>query len=128
MTTDQAANNPFVTIGKSDTKSREKASNANRRANALASQETTWPVNENGQPLAKLTMSAAELCPTGQYANVSIGPAQITIFVDPTKKDQWENDELENVAKALNELAAVIEQDVVAVQRALVMQNLQRHA
>jgi hypothetical protein len=128
--------NPFTnseqskTIGKSDSKSGAKAKSSSEGAiNQLKSVDSeSWPRGEDGKPMAKLTMTAAELIPTGQYANASIGPAQITVFVDLSKAgtDSYYSDAEKGVlAMALNELAEVVEADVVSVQRNLVLESMQ---
>ena len=132
MTEDKT--NPFIakSIGKSDKQSKQKASSAMAQAEkARASADSeSWPVGVDGQPMMKITMTAAELIPTGQYANVSVGPAQITAFVDQNRviKDgdaYFSDDQRTTMAKALNELAEIVEGDVVAVQRNLVMEAMQ---
>lgn len=118
------------TIGKSDSKSGAKAKSSSEGAiNQLKSVDSeSWPRGEDGKPMAKLTMTAAELIPTGQYANCSIGPVQITAFVDASKASEgsyYSDAEKETLSKALNELAEVVESDVVAVQRNLVLESMQ---
>jgi hypothetical protein len=124
------------TIGKPDQQSRAKAkSSADRGNQQLESVDSeAWPRGVNGQPMMKILMTASELIPTGQYANVSVGPAQITAFVDPDrvlKSDDGETlpyfteEQRATMAQALNELAEIVEADVVAVQRNLVLENLQ---
>jgi len=84
--------------------------------------------------MVKILMTASELIPTGQYANVSVGPAQITAFVDQDRVTLDEHgkeipyfteEQRGTLAKALNELAEIVEADVVAVQRNLVLESLQ---
>jgi hypothetical protein len=82
------------------------------------------PVNSNGEPLVKIQVAAAELVPTGQYSNVSIGPVQITMWIDPDEKE-LDSKRLANIAQQVNQAAFVIEKDVVAVQRNLVLQSMQ---
>lgn len=119
------------TIGKGDEKSRAKAQAAHQRA--VEQRQTvdaeSWPRGVNGQPMLKITMTAAELIPTGQYANVSVGPAQITAFIDQDRQvagqSYFSAEQRAVMAQALNELAEIVEGDVVAVQRNLVMQSMQ---
>jgi vacuolar-type H+-ATPase subunit H len=124
------------TLGQQDQRSRSKAEQATERTNQQI--ETTdseaWPRGVNGAPMVKILMTASELIPTGQYANVSVGPAQITAFVDPDRVTVDEDgreiayfseEQRGTLAKALNELAEIVESDVVAVQRNLVLESLQ---
>jgi hypothetical protein len=124
------------TIGQSDTKSRAKAEQAHERQEISVDVTSMdgWPRNNQGHPLARITMQASELLPTGQYANVAVGPAQITIFIDPESDVEYDEegkphlltDETKQVlAVGLNELAQIVESDVIAVQRNLVLESLQ---
>jgi hypothetical protein len=40
-----------------------------------------WPVDEEGKPLALVTMGASEKIGLPQYSNVDIGPASVSRFV-----------------------------------------------
>lgn len=117
--------------GTPDTKSRAKAEAAHKRTETQVEHADSngWPVGSNGRPMARIMMTASELIPTGQYANVSVGPAQITLFVDLDRASNgggfFTESEKTMMAKALNELAEVVEGDVVAVQRAIVLNTLQ---
>lgn len=84
-----------------------------------------WPQSTDGRPLIKITMTASELIPTGQFANISIGPAQITAFIDPQDDTPFADVEKRNIANAVNILAEIVEQDVVAIQRNLVLESMQ---
>lgn len=46
-----------------------------------------WPRDVNGRPMIKLTCAAAELIPTVQYGNVTVGPVSATRFVNDTDDD-----------------------------------------
>lgn len=122
------------TIGAPDQQSRAKAEKAHERAKEQLTtvDSDSWPRGSDGKPMMKVLMTASELVPTGQYANVSIGPAQITAFVDAsrdleTEQQYFSDQERATIAQALNELAEIVEGDVVAVQRNLVMENLQEN-
>jgi hypothetical protein len=115
--------------GKADTQSRAKAENAAKHADAQQT-DTSWPLGANGRPMARIEFSASELIPTGQYANVSVGPARITAFVDLHRavddgEAYFSQPERDNLVKAVNELAEMVERDVVAVQRNLVLESIQ---
>jgi len=125
--------NPFITksLGRGDERSGAKARAAAERANEQTRMvdADSWPRGVSGQPMMKITMTASELIPTGQYANVSVGPAQITAFVDADRLLEGEayfsQQQRQVIAQALNELAEIVEGDVVAVQRNLVMESMQ---
>lgn len=126
--------NPFIakSIGEGDQKSRAKAQVAHdsaQKALALVEPEE-WPRGVSGNPMQKITMTASELLPTGQYANVSVGPAQITAFIDTDRvledgESYFTQEEKSIMGRALNELAEIVGGDVVAVQRNLVMESMQ---
>lgn len=117
--------------GTADTKSRAKAEAAADRATAQhPDTDQSWPRGIQGRPMAKIEFSASELIPTGQYANVAVGPARITAFVDLDRgvedgESYFSSQEQSNLVKATNELAEMVERDVVAVQRNLVLESIQ---
>ena len=109
------------TLGKGDKGTRPQAEAAKERNQQEAD---SWPTI-NGKPMVRIQMQASELIPTGQYANVSVGPAVVTAFIDPEEPGGLPGDWKENVAEAVNDLAELVERDVIAVQRALVLDSLQ---
>lgn len=127
--------NPFIakSIGKDEPKSRTKANTAMARTEdgqKMVDSEA-WPRGVQGTPMMKVVMTASELIPTGQYANISVGPCQITAFIDADRildpdESYFTGGQREVLARALNELADIVEADVVAVQRNLVMESMQQ--
>jgi hypothetical protein len=131
--------NPFLTktSGQGDKGSRQKAEKASERSNEEVKRamdqppaETSWPVGERGTPMMKAEMAASELIPTGQYANVTVGPCRIHFLIDPDRElrddeDYFSPQQKATIAKALNEAAELVEADVVAVQRNIVMESMQ---
>jgi len=111
------------TIGAGDAGSRAKADTSASRADT--SQVEGPPLTADGRPMVKIEMAAAELIPTGQFANVSVGPAKISWWIDPTDDYPISDEEKANVAKALNDIAEIVEVDVIAVQRNLVLESIQ---
>lgn len=131
---DDSKTNPFLskTAGSGDQQSGKKARMAAERANEQVAtvDSASWPRGINGQPMAKITMTASEIVPTGQYANVAVGPAQITAFIDLDRvldagEAYFSQGQRIAMAQALNELAEIVEGDVVAVQRNLVLESMQ---
>jgi hypothetical protein len=113
-------------VGTPEQKSRAKADASTKRAQATTVAEpASIPTAPDGYPLVKIAIAAAELIPTGQFANISVGPATIEWYVDPREEDPISSAELENAAKALNQLAELVEIDVIAVQRNLVLESMQ---
>lgn len=133
MAQEEDRTNPFTskTLGSQDQQSGKKARDAadRQRENVRMVDADSWPRGVTGLPMMKVTMTASELIPTGQYANVSVGPAQITAFVDPDRllngDAYFSAGQRAVLAQALNELAEIVEGDVVAVQRNLVMESMQ---
>ena len=122
--------NPFAAkkIGAAEPKSNAKAKAAKDRTEQHVEQHieaSEVPVNANGKPLIKISMVASELIPTGQFANISVGPAQITAYIDPENPEGFSESERENIANSLNQLAEIVEVDVIAVQRALILSSMQ---
>lgn len=126
--------NPFTTksAGTGDKGTRGKAEAASKKANEeIKEQEIPQAAQEGVEAgLIYAEMSAAELVPTGQYANVSIGPCRIHFMIDPNKEiplgeTYFSEAQRATIARALNEAAEIVESDVVAVQRNLVMESMQ---
>lgn len=112
------------TVGRSDKGSRDKAATA---ANITQAQQAEYapPLAPDGMPLVMIEMSASELVPTGQYANISIGPARARVWIDPRQEEPLSPETLSGIARAANQLAEAIEVDVIAVQRNLVLESMQ---
>lgn len=51
-----------------------------------------WPTDTEGKPMVMISMSAQELVPTGNYANVTIGPATVVKFVEDGAEDEIRED------------------------------------
>jgi len=140
--------NPFLTetLGSGDKGTRKKAEDASNRANeeikrgeakievinaGASVPASSWPTGSKGTPMMMAEMSASELIPTGQYANVSIGPCRVHFLLDPDRElrddeDYFSPQQKATIAKALNEAAEIVETDVIAVQRDLVLESMQQ--
>jgi hypothetical protein len=126
--------NPFTSrsTGAADQGSRAKAEAAHKQTDAQQKlvDADSWPRGVNGTPMIRAEMAASELIPTGQYANVSVGPARLTFFIDvdreiPDEQTFFSASQRATIAKALNEGAEIVEGDVIAVQRNIVMESMQ---
>lgn len=120
------------TAGTPEKQSRQKAEAAKDRSNEVnktgdPTEQTAVPLTADGRPMVRILATSAELIPTGQFANVSVGPAQIIAYIDPRNPKPFTDEELENIAKAVNVLSELVEVDVVGVQRTLVLENLQEN-
>lgn len=74
-----------------------------------------------GLPLIEITVSASEKVPTGDYANVDVGPVTMKKWI----RDPQDDDAL---VEQINDMCELIEVGVVAEQRELVLQSLQNAA
>lgn len=111
-----------------DTKARAKSEQAANRANS-ASENEAVPLGANGRPMARIDFSTSELIPTGNYANVTVGPIRMTAYVDLDREvdddGYFTRAEMDTLVRAANELAEMAMRDVIGVQRNLVLESLQ---
>jgi len=119
--------NPATTksSGAAVKKSRPQAETAAAVTNKNNSDPDGVPLTSAGKPMVKIMMTASELVPTGQFANIMVGPAQITMYVDPDDPNGISDAHKENLAASMNDLAEVVEADVVAAQRDIVLETMQ---
>lgn len=75
-----------------------------------------WPHDEDGNPMALITMQASELYGLPNYSNITIGPASITKFVKATDEDE---------VQGLKDIQAKVE-EVVATERGLAQKARER--
>lgn len=119
------------TAGTPEKQSRQKAEFSKDRSNEVNKTaepgEFGVPLTADGRPMVRILATAAELIPTGQFANVSVGPAQIVAYIDPRNPEPFTDKELENIAKAVNTLTELAGVDVIGVQRTLVLESLQEN-
>jgi hypothetical protein len=85
-----------------------------RRGKRQEPESINWPLDDKGEPMAQISFTASELIPTGDYANVVVGPVTVTKFVP----DQ-------DLGDKLNELAETVEADCIAEQRGIVLSSIQ---
>lgn len=71
----------------------------------------------NGKPLVKITCSAAELIPTVQYGNCSVGPIVVQRFVEDTGDDKNLKNEIRSTQSLCEEAVAEERQTVHALTR-----------
>lgn len=98
---------------------RSKATNATQRRGKRQAEATSnhWFVDADGNPMAQISVTASELIPTGQFANVVVGPVTVTKFVED-----------KNLSDQINDLAEMVEADCIAEQRVIVLASLQAEA
>lgn len=98
-------------------KSKEKSS----ATTAVVAAGPTFMDPDTGLPLIEISVCASELIPTGEYANVTVGPVRMTKYI----RDPQDDDTL---VEMINDMCELIEVGVVAEQRELVLQSLQSSA
>lgn len=94
---------------------------SNVSTTAVVAAGPTFMDPETGLPLIEISVCASELIPTGEYANVTVGPVRMTKFI----RDPLDDDVL---VEMINDMCELIEIGVVAEQRELVLQSLQSSA
>jgi hypothetical protein len=62
-----------------------------------------WP-HYDGVPMVKISCAASELIPTRQYANVTVGPVQVTAFATPDGQLLFDPDGLGRAIKRMQEV------------------------
>lgn len=87
------------------------------KARSAEATPTSWPVDANGEPMIQITVQASELIGLQNYSNITIGPANITLFVPKGQEYALEDDDAKALANAVNQLAEIVEVDVIANQR-----------
>lgn len=75
---------------------------------------SNWPVDENGVPLAQVSMGASEKIGLPNYSNIDVGPALVTRFV---------KDDTDSIKEGLRFCAQVCE-DIIAEERDAIMSAL----
>lgn len=76
-----------------------------------------WPRDENGKPMIKVSCGAAELIPTVQYGNVTVGPVIVTCFVPDRDDDADLLAQINRVQSVCERAVADERQTVAALMR-----------
>lgn len=95
----------------------KRGTSVERKGDRKRIDSVAWPVSEDGIPMVQISFTASELIPTGEYANVTIGPVTVTKFVSDGDDD--------HLAGELNHLAELVESDCIAEQREIVIESIQ---
>lgn len=96
-----------------------KSDRARRNTATVVDATGAVPIDsDTGLPLIQIQFSASELIPTGEYANVVVGPVTVVKWI----KDPQDDDEL---VEELNNLATLVEAGCISEQREIVLQSLQ---
>jgi hypothetical protein len=103
---------------------REAIKNSERAAEASEQELTQWPVDEHGDPMVRISMQAMELVGLKEFSNITVGPARAETFVSRNTKNPFSEAQLKNIASAMNQLAELVEVDVVAEQREVALNTI----
>lgn len=68
------------------------------------------PLGVNGKPLIRISVSAAELIPTRQYANIVVGPITVVRYVDSATGTTDEEDSF--ISQQIHKTQRLVEQAV----------------
>lgn len=71
--------------------------------------------------MVQITFQASELIGLKDYSNITVGPANITTFVPKGQPYAFTDDEAKAVTKAVNQVAQILEEDVIAEQRGIAL-------
>lgn len=85
---------------------------------SLKGDDFDWPRDELGWPMVKITAAAAELVPTVQYGNVTVGPVTVTGFERLLRDDKGVFDE-DDLVKKINRFQAVCERAVAEERKSI---------
>lgn len=83
-----------------------------------------WPRGENGKAMLKVTAAAAELIPTVQFGNVTVGPCSVTRFVE----DLGEEEMLKQISKVQTVCELAVAEERLSVQALMRAHIAQRPA
>ncbi len=111
------------------------SSRAEQRAGTEAAEESEraegasgrreWPVDQHGDSMVEISFQAHELIGLKDYSNIIVGPARITTLVSRNEPNPFSERQLANIAKGLNDIAEVVEVDVIAEQRGIALGTLE---
>lgn len=73
------------------------------------------PVDETGRPMIQISCAATELVPTRQYANVTVGPIVVKVWI-PINFNGFNDEEVSSIKRATKEVQEICE-DAVADER-----------
>jgi hypothetical protein len=83
-----------------------------------------WPLDAQGDPMAEIAFQAHELIGLENFSNITVGPAIIRTLVSINKPNPFSQVQLKNIASAINQIAQIVEEDIVAEQRVIALNTL----
>jgi hypothetical protein len=69
------------------------------------------PLDPNGRPFIRISSAAAELIPTVQYGNVTVGPAAVVVWV-PFGFKGFNDEEKDSIKIAIRETQSLCEEAI----------------
>lgn len=103
---------------------REGEKNAKRSLDQQTQAAGPIPFDEQGDPMVEISFNATELIGLPNYSNIVVGPATIRTLVSRNVRNPFSDVHLVNIASALNQLAQMVEENVVAEQREIALNTL----
>lgn len=70
--------------------------------NRSVSPNFNWPIDEDGKPMALVTMQLSELIGLPNYSNITVGPGSVTKFVSEDRIAQGLEEAAESVEEILS--------------------------
>lgn len=81
-----------------------------------------WPRDENGEPMLQIYVQARDHVGLENFSNVTVGPSGATAFIRKGQDTVFaDDDERHAFVNCLNELSALVEVDVIANQRDIML-------
>ena len=100
---------------------REGQNNAERALEQQVVHAGALPLDEQGDPMVEVSFNATELIGLKDYSNIVVGPATVRTLVSRNTRNPFSEQQLKNIASALNQIAQAVEEDVVAEQREIAL-------
>lgn len=111
-----------MTAGEKKKAEQDAAADGNATAQTL--EASNWPLDAQGDPLVEVAFQAHELIGLPEFSNVTVGPATVRTLVSMNKPNPFTEQQLRNIASAVNQIAEVVEVDIVAHQRGIALATL----
>lgn len=85
---------------------------------------SSWPLDADGDPMVEIAFQAHELIGLKEFSNITVGPAVVRCLVSVNRPNPFTDTQKRNLVNALNEVAELVEADVIARQRAIALNTI----
>lgn len=86
--------------------------------------QSAWPRDDNGEPMIQVYVQAREHIGLPDYSNITVGPSGITMFVAKGQSEILNEQEKAALASSMNQLSELLELQVIAEQRGIVLESI----